>query len=336
MAELHFYDFDGTLFRSPFPPATWGGNGWWNNVESLIPPCVPERPDSSWWVGPTVSKAKQSISNSDVYAVMTTGRPAQSGLRYRVPELLKQKGLNFDEVHLAPPSGTLSWKKKLIAKFLSRYPHIDTIRVWDDRPSHLKEFERVADLMGIDPSRVFTQLVRAKPQTPECGESTETSPLPDRFSYLALFLDARSRAAVTERWPYTHHKAHGDHITLSRDKNSPLVALVGQRGSAQVVGYAEDSNGQVLQVDLQRPLKAEAGTPHLTLSVDDGVGPKYSNDLIKKGPVQRVQGLTVTGIVDVFPRSLKSASSRRVAARYSAENPGGSAMNFSLVDRSRS
>ena len=115
MAELHLYDFDGTLFRSPHQPMVWEGD-WWNDVRSLMPPCVPDRPGAKWWVGSTVSSAKQSIGDSDVFAVLSTGRLDRSGFRYRIPELLKQKGLNFDEVHLAPPQGTLNFKKNLLWK----------------------------------------------------------------------------------------------------------------------------------------------------------------------------------------------------------------------------
>ena len=75
--ELHIYDFDGTLFRSPHQPAVWEGD-WWSDPASLLPPCVPEKPGSEWWIASTVSSAKRSISDSDVFAVMMTGRKDQS------------------------------------------------------------------------------------------------------------------------------------------------------------------------------------------------------------------------------------------------------------------
>ena len=75
--ELHFFDFDGTLFRSPFPPEWWpwpGGTKWWSWEESLTEPCVPERPGREWWNGPIVQQAKKSIKDPNVYAVLATGR----------------------------------------------------------------------------------------------------------------------------------------------------------------------------------------------------------------------------------------------------------------------
>jgi len=41
---LDIFDFDGTLFDSPGSPASFSGKGWWDAPESLMPPCVPERP----------------------------------------------------------------------------------------------------------------------------------------------------------------------------------------------------------------------------------------------------------------------------------------------------
>jgi len=165
--ELHIYDFDGTLFRSPPVPAAWDG-GWWSDPASLLPPCVPEKPSPAWWISPTVESAKQSISNSNVFAIMMTGRKDASAFRYRVPELLKQKGLNFDAVHLAQgSSNSLMGKIKTIGKYLKLYPDIDTVRIWDDRWSHLIEFRSALEREGYT---VHTEHIRAKSVAPLCDE----------------------------------------------------------------------------------------------------------------------------------------------------------------------
>jgi len=96
--RLAVFDFDGTLFRSPEAPI-WAGKGWFVNVESLGPPCVPEKPEPNWWVSNTVSAARGAISDQNTWAVLITGR-VDSIFRWRIPELLKAAGLNFDEVHL--------------------------------------------------------------------------------------------------------------------------------------------------------------------------------------------------------------------------------------------
>ena len=90
MAELHLYDFDGTLFRSPQRPDWWGKDSWIMSPESLGPPCVPLKPGRDWWIGKTVQAAKQSIGDRDTWAILCTGRPPQSAHRLRVgPEQLK-------------------------------------------------------------------------------------------------------------------------------------------------------------------------------------------------------------------------------------------------------
>jgi hypothetical protein len=308
MAELHFYDFDGTLFRSPMEPAVWDRD-WWSNVDSLIPPCVPDRPGSDWWVGSTVSEAKRSIGNQDVYAVMATGRPAASGLRYRVPELLKQKGLSFDEVHLAPPSGTLAWKKGLIKEILGRYPFIDAVSFWDDRRSHLPEFERVAIRAGIDPERIKLTHVRSKSKTPEC-DSLDDAKLLDhgkKPSYLGLFLDAKSKADLIHAFPYLHDRPQASHVTLIRKPSAEDMALIGTKGSAIVIGYAEDDKAQAVLVKLSPNLPLASGKiPHVTLSVAQGVKAQYSNELLR-GDVEPTKGVRLQGVVDVFPRRLSPA-----------------------------
>jgi hypothetical protein len=312
VAELHLYDFDGTLFRSPYPPATWDGD-WWNHVQSLVPPCVPDKPGSDWWVSSTVSQARRSISNPDVYAVLATGRPDQSGLRYRVPELLRGVGLNFDEVHLAPPKGTLAFKKGLISKLLRRYPIIDTVRIWEDRKSHLPEFVATAVRTGIAPENVFTNFVRSQSKKPECGEAdVGTKPYKRTPSYLAAFLDAESRAKLVYNFPYEHHKARADHMTIARPVPPEMLSLIGTQVRMKVIGYAANDRIQAVVVD-PTPALGDSRTPHITLSHAEGVRPVESNALLQAG-WKPVSGPTLTGIVDVFPRSLTGP--QRVAARY--------------------
>ena len=320
MAEFHLYDFDGTLFRSPHEPMIWEGE-WWNDIRSLMPPCVPDRPGSEWWVGSVVSQAKKSIGNSDVLAVMSTGRLDKSGFRYRIPELLKQKGLNFDEVRLAPPQGTLSFKKSLLASKLRRYPEIDVVRIWDDRPSHLRAFKELAEKLGIEKSNIHLHHIRATSMAPLCDEEEliGTNEIGQfdmkgkgkgkqwQCRYMAIFLDARSKAALAKEYSFLHDKIKNDHLTLTYlCKDEKLKQLVGQRVSLKVIGHAADDKGQAVVVSGYDRL--DGGVPHVTLSHSGSVGPKYSNDLLKKG-WERVNGPTLRGVIDSFPRSLKRTAS---------------------------
>jgi len=149
MSELHVYDFDGTLFRSPEKPDWWTGKFWWFDPQSLDEPCVPERPGGDWWIGSTVSQAKRSIADPNVWAILMTGR-SDKRFRWRVPELLKQVGLKFDEVHLAPSgSSTEYFKVSVLKGILQRYPHLTAARFWDDNTPNLKQFKAVAEKAGL-------------------------------------------------------------------------------------------------------------------------------------------------------------------------------------------
>lgn len=147
--EVHFFDFDNTLFRSPVKPDWWDAKRkWWSDPASLDPPCVPAHPGAEWWIQPVVAAAKQSTRNPNVYAVLLTGRHDRV-YRWRVPELLRQAGLNFDEVNLAPgEASTLSWKLGMMKRILSRFPEARTVHIWEDR-DHIADFEKQAQRLGF-------------------------------------------------------------------------------------------------------------------------------------------------------------------------------------------
>ena len=317
--ELHIYDFDGTLFRSPHAPAVWGKD-WWSDPASLLPPCVPETPGSDWWVSPTVAAAKRSISSPDVFAVMLTGRTSTTGFRYRVAELLKQKGLNFDAVHLHQSGDSLMGKAKIIGKYLSRYPNIDTVRIWDDRGSHLRGFQRFLERAGYT---VHTEHVRARSADPLCDEMdfAKAEGKQRKPSYVGVFLDSRSKAALVQAYNLSHDKVKNDHVTLGFKLTPELEGLIGTTVQMKVVGYGEDALGQAVVVKLPGTVPFnKKGLPHVTLTHDRSVGPKYSNDLLAGG-YDRGAGPALTGVIDTFPRRLRrrTASNVRVAARYKNE-----------------
>jgi len=141
---LHLYDFDGTLFRSPEPPEWWKPEemGWFaGHPWSLCPPCIPKEPGYEWWIQPMINQALDSIADPRVLAVLCTGRD-ESVFRERVLELLKQQGLAFAETHCNPGMDTLGWKTEMLEEWLSLYPEILSVRIWDDRPEHLEEYKR--------------------------------------------------------------------------------------------------------------------------------------------------------------------------------------------------
>jgi hypothetical protein len=137
--ELHVFDFDGTLFRSP--PSPVPDKRWYTKYESLDVPNVPRVPDASWWIEPVVLDAQRSIADPEVHAIVLTGRVDKPDLRYRVAELLDSAGLDFDDVFLNDLGGrTQTFKLKRIGSLLRKYPTIDDVYIWEDRGNHLDFF----------------------------------------------------------------------------------------------------------------------------------------------------------------------------------------------------
>lgn len=313
--ELHIYDFDGTLFRSPHEPSSWEKD-WWSDPASLLPPCVPENPGDEWWIGETVEAAKRSISDANVFSIMMTGRKQASAFSYRVAELLSQAGLDFDRVHLSVGEGdVLGEKISKALKYLSDYPFVDTVRIWDDRPSHLSKFKKVLEDRGYT---VYTTHVKARSMDPLCGDNPERSAVvPKKVSYVGIFLDSSSKATLVDNFTIKHNKIGNDHITLSMKLTPELEGMIGQRVEARVVGYSEDDKGQAVAVELPSDIPYLVGSiPHVTLSHSSDVQPKYSKDLLEKG-FESLSGPTISGYIDTYPRSLIQKSASRNFKRIS-------------------
>lgn len=300
--ELHIYDFDGTLFRSPLEPSSWERD-WWSDPASLLPPCVPENPGPEWWIQETVESANKSISDPNVFSIMMTGRKDASAFRFRVPELLSQAGLNFDAVHLSSGGGdAIGEKISKALSYLSKYSFIDTVRIWDDRGSHLSAFKSELEGRGYT---VYTTHVKAKSMNPLCEERLERSGgTPKKPSYVGIFLDAASKSELVDRFTIKHNKVNNDHITLSLKLVPELSNLIGQKVTAKVIGYSEDDKGQAVAVELPPEIPYLVGQiPHVTLSHTAEVAPKYSNELLSMG-YERIDGPTISGYIDSYPRTL--------------------------------
>ena len=178
MTSLSIFDFDGTLFRSPAPPSWWSkSKNWWSSQDSLGRPCVPDRPDGSWWVGSTVTAAKQAISDPDTLTVLCTGREDRSFARWRIPELLQQKGLHFDQVILNPGAEKLStFKQGVLLRLLHQYPEIEMVHVWEDRADVAVLIKRAAVQTGRPCTIHFVREPDKEPLCTEEGATYETDP----------------------------------------------------------------------------------------------------------------------------------------------------------------
>jgi hypothetical protein len=150
MLELHIYDFDQTLYRSPVSPEWWKQKQhgfWWDATPSLEEDFI----EGGAWKDGVVMEAKQSISDPNVYAILCTGRADKGDLRYRVAELLRSKGLNFDEVFLKPNAkmDTAVFKGKTAGALLLKHTDISRVVMWDDDADNLRAVEAVCKRGGV-------------------------------------------------------------------------------------------------------------------------------------------------------------------------------------------
>ena len=154
--ELHIFDFDGTLFRSPEKPAGWKGS-WWANKLSLEPPCVPDKPGDEWWISKTVSAAMAAISDPNIFAVCLTGRQ-DFIYRGRLPIILNEKGLNFDMIRLSDGQDTGRFKSSHIRRLLNQHRSIKKVVIWEDNAELLETY--IGVIISVSPDiEIETHLV---------------------------------------------------------------------------------------------------------------------------------------------------------------------------------
>lgn len=163
--RLVIFDFDGTLFHSPEPEegmeiykretgTPWPFKGWWSKIESLSPPVVPEKPDSSWYIEKVVNAQKESISDPNSTVILMTGRIIK--LKDRVMEILRYNGMKFHDTFFAGQTGTVGTgtfdiKANNIRKLMG--DNYNLLEIWEDRPEHVEGFAILAkELKEKNPS----------------------------------------------------------------------------------------------------------------------------------------------------------------------------------------
>ena len=148
--KLVIYDFDGTIFKSPdrlqgkkiYKKAT-GENlkfsGWWQELESLMPPIVLLFPNQTYFVNKVVQNYRNQDKNSKI--VLMTGRPVS--LKDRILQICDSQNIIFDEHYFAGQPGqignnTLEIKKNFIKNLLNA--NLSSVEIYEDRTNHVIEF----------------------------------------------------------------------------------------------------------------------------------------------------------------------------------------------------
>ena len=149
---INVFDFDMTLFKSLEAPRRWNtkkAGFWWNAEESLNQAYYKDNL-SSLWIESTVKALKQSSRNPESLTVLCTARYKTPEIMYVTNELLRLKGLVFDDNCLYyKPLGiemsTAQYKADVIVSLLNTYSYANTVNFWEDNIENLLHAKRVID-----------------------------------------------------------------------------------------------------------------------------------------------------------------------------------------------
>lgn len=166
-----FYDFDGTIFRSPdresgtlcYLRATgrpWPHDGWWGRPESLGHPVVPASPGIEHFNQKVVGSQRADAACPETSTVLLTGRPSK--LRDRVAEIITSAGMSFDRCVFREEgsSSVLEFKERKIRELLS--DRVSVLEIWEDRDEHLDFFKALGSCMKLERANLSVLVHDAK------------------------------------------------------------------------------------------------------------------------------------------------------------------------------
>lgn len=149
ITTLSFYDFDGTLMNTPMPDEgkklwkTKTGQdyphvGWWGRPDSLNMDVFEINPIPS-----VLNQLRSDTTKSDTKTIMLTSRLKK--LQPEIEKILQAHNIEFDELSLKQGGGE---KDDRIRQFLSRYPDVTTINIYDDREKEMLVFAKMKEELG--------------------------------------------------------------------------------------------------------------------------------------------------------------------------------------------
>ena len=151
ITTLSFYDFDGTLIDSPMPDTgrvEWKNKtgddypheGWWGRPDSLNTDVFDVKPFPA-----ILNQLRADTTKSDTYVVILTARIER--LRDAIENVLRINNIQVDEVSLKNGGAE---KDVRVKNFLTKFPHVKTINVYDDRDKEMKVFGQMKSDIGDD------------------------------------------------------------------------------------------------------------------------------------------------------------------------------------------
>ena len=125
--------------------------------------------------------------------------------------------------------------------------------------------------------------------------------------YTAVVLTPDSQWQLVSTFPPTHPHIYASHITLCFDPSPQNLAIanVGHHISVKVTGSVDGGKVQAVIVSLPKGVASTNECPHITISAEDGISPKVSNEMLKSRSAKsshRTQSLLLEGTIGVVLR----------------------------------
>jgi len=149
---LEVFDFDWTLFRSPYPLPGQPRKRFLASHESLDPPLVPYRPGPDFWVERSTKAFRDAQRRQSSITAVITGRRVQ--MADRVRELLEQQVLVPDYTAFRSSSNQrdkdrVFFKRVSLLKILDLRPEITSVTVWEDDEAQIESFKDAVKRRGL-------------------------------------------------------------------------------------------------------------------------------------------------------------------------------------------
>jgi hypothetical protein len=149
ITTLSFYDFDGTLIDSPMPDTgrvEWKNKtgkdypheGWWGRPDSLNTDVFDVKPFPA-----ILNQLKADMTKSDTYVILLTARIGR--LQDAIENVLRINNIQVDEVSVKNGGAE---KDVRVKNFLTKFPNVDTINLYDDRDKEMKVFGQLKNDIG--------------------------------------------------------------------------------------------------------------------------------------------------------------------------------------------
>ena len=148
--EVHFFDFDHTIFHSPGPPPDIpkGERGkFWHDPESLSHPLVPSDPNQNWYIQHVIEEYRKAKKNPRAKVVVITGR--SEPFREKIRKLLEGVGEPDELILKQKKEQTRPYKIREMKRVMGETPRAKKIHFYEDRESHLRDFQREAEKEGF-------------------------------------------------------------------------------------------------------------------------------------------------------------------------------------------